>query len=85
MKNDSQGWMDWLHDYRAAQEKKRRELGVDEVEWMKRTSARAHAILARLPKREQPPVARDTRFIAPAWRSSSPIPASAEASSWISS
>lgn len=59
MKSDGQDWMDWLHEYRAAQEKKRRELGVDEVEWMKRTSARAHEILARLPKHEQPSVARD--------------------------
>jgi hypothetical protein len=37
MKNDGQDWMDWLHEYRAAQQKKRRELGVDEVEWMKRS------------------------------------------------
>jgi hypothetical protein len=59
MKNDGQDWMDWLHEYRAAQQKKRRELGVDEVEWMKRTAARAREILARLPKREQPSVVRD--------------------------
>ncbi|MCX6842321.1 MAG: hypothetical protein NTX53_08595 [candidate division WOR-3 bacterium] len=59
MENDSKGWMDWLHEYRAAQERKRREMGTDEVEWMKRTTARAREILARLPKREQPLVVRD--------------------------
>jgi hypothetical protein len=59
MQIESLDWMDWLHEYRAAQEKKRREMGVDEVEWMKRTAARAHEIIARLPKREQPSVARD--------------------------
>jgi hypothetical protein len=59
MKTDGDKWMEWLHEYRAAQERKRRELGVDEVEWMKRTTKRARELLAELPKREQPTVARD--------------------------
>jgi hypothetical protein len=59
MKNSDKDWMDWLHEYRAAQERKRREMCLDDVEWMKRTTARAREILARLPKREQPLAARD--------------------------
>jgi len=60
MKNDGNEWMKWLHEYRAAQERKRREQGVDEVEWMKRTTARAREIMAGLTKREEPFIARDT-------------------------
>ena len=70
MENSDKGWMDWLHEYRAAQERKRREMGIDEVEWMKRTSARAREILARLPMREQPLVARDKPPTKPARRRS---------------
>jgi len=59
MKIDGDKWTEWLHEYRAAQEQKRREMGVDEVEWMKRTTKRARELLAELRERERPPVACD--------------------------
>jgi len=61
MTNDGDKWMEWLHEYRAAQERKRQELGVDQVEWMRRTTKRARDILASLSEHEHPAVARDRK------------------------
>jgi len=59
MKIDGDKWLEWLHEYRAAQEHKRRELGVDEVEWMKQRAARAREILTRRRECQGQPVVRD--------------------------
>jgi len=59
MKYEETEWMTWLHEYRATKENERLASGVDEVEWMRRTTARAREILAGLPRRDQAFVARD--------------------------
>jgi hypothetical protein len=61
MKADGTAFLEWLHKRRAAKELERQKLGLSEGEWLLRVHAEADRILAGLPGREQPSLARDRR------------------------
>jgi hypothetical protein len=59
MKNESQDWLDWLHNMRREEEERRVREGKSLREWLRQVNAEADAIIAELASQSRRPVARD--------------------------
>jgi hypothetical protein len=59
MKNESQDWLDWLHNMRREEEERRVREGKSLREWLHQVNAEADAIMAQRTEQGQPAVARD--------------------------
>lgn len=59
MRCESQDWLDWLHNMRREEEERRVREGKSLREWLRQVNAEADAIMAQLPDKGQPAVARD--------------------------
>jgi hypothetical protein len=59
MKNESQDWLEWLHDMRRDEEERRVREGTSLHEWLRKVNAEADAIIAELANQSRRVVARD--------------------------
>jgi hypothetical protein len=59
MENESQDWLEWLHNMRREEEERRVREGKSLREWLRQVNAEADAIIAELASQSRRAVARD--------------------------